>query len=171
MKDISTFPRLLILRSFTKFFAIPGIRLGYVVGEPATVESIRKYLPPWSVNHVAQAAGVAALADSHFCQRSQQCMQQERPRFMAQLREISGLRVIPSQANFVMVEIPGGCCTQDIVERLQTQGILVRNCQTFPGVTQPALRFAVRLRRENQRLIQILNKALQECSGKSVVVG
>jgi len=162
VKDMATFPRLLILRSFTKFFAIPGIRLGYVVGEPTVVESIRTYLPPWSVNHVAQAAGVAALAASRFRQRSQQFMQQERPRFMTQLRKISGLRVIPSQASFVMVEVPSGSCTRHIVERLQTQGILVRDCQSFSGVTQPALRIAVRSTRDNKRLVKRLTKILLE---------
>jgi len=162
IKDISKYSRLLVLRSFTKFFAIPGIRLGYVVGEPKVIQSIRKHLPPWSVNHVAQAAGVAALADSRFRQRSQRFMQQERPHFIAQLRTIPGLRVIPSQANFVMVEVPSGCITEDLVARLQDQGLLVRDCQTFSGVTQPALRFAVRLRRENHRLVQILKKVLKD---------
>ena len=160
MKDISTSPRLIILRSFTKFFAIPGIRLGYVVGKPAVVESIRKYLPPWSVNHVAQAAGVAALADSRFRQRSQRFMRQERSCFIAKLRAIPGLRVIPSQANFVMVEIPGGCAMEALVARLQSQGMLVRDCQTFAGMTQPALRLAIRLKRENHRLAQALQKIL-----------
>lgn len=162
IKDLPTWPRLLILRSFTKFFAIPGIRLGYVVGAPAVVETIRKHLPPWSVNHVAQAAGVAALQDSRFRQRSQLFMQQERVRFSGQLQAIPGFRVIPSQANFVMVEIPSGCMTQDIVARLQEQGVLVRDCQTFSGVTKPALRFAVRLRRDNQRLVQVLKNILKD---------
>ncbi len=162
MKDIAASPRLLILRSFTKFFAIPGIRLGYVVGEPAVVESIRKYLPPWSVNHVAQVAGVVALADSRFRQRSQQFMQEERPRLIARLRRISGLRVIPSQANFVMVEVFNGRSPQDIVERLWAQGMLVRDCQSFSGVTRPALRIAVRLARENNRLVKGLTKILQK---------
>lgn len=168
MKEIARFPQLLILRSFTKFFAIPGIRLGYVVGEPAVVESLRMYLPPWSVNHVAQAAGVAALADSRFRQRSQQFMQQEQPRFIAQLRKISGVRVIPSQASFVMLEVPGGCCTQDIVERLQAQGILVRDCQSFSGVTRSALRIAVRSRRDNKRLLKELRGILQVPDTKSL---
>lgn len=161
VKDLPTCPRLIILRSFTKFFSIPGIRLGYVVGDPAVVESIRKHLPPWSVNHVAQGAGVAALEDSRFRQRSQLFMQQERARFSEELRAIPGLRVIPSQANFVMVEVPSGCQTQDITARLQGQGILVRDCQTFSGMTKPALRFAVRLKRENQRLVQGLKKYFQ----------
>ena len=158
MKDLSRWPRLIILRSFTKFFSIPGIRLGYLAGNPAVVESIRKHLPPWSVNHVAQAAGVAALADVRFRYRSQIFMERERDRFMKDLRTIPGLRVMPSQANFVMVEISDDLVTEDIVVRLREEGIVVRDCQTFSGVTQAALRFAVRLKRENQRLIHILKK-------------
>jgi threonine-phosphate decarboxylase len=162
MKDISRWHRLIILRSFTKFFTIPGIRLGYLVGESAVVESIRKHLPPWSVNHVAQAAGVAALADGRFRFRSQRYMERERDRFLGELRMIPGLRVMPSQANFVMVEIADDLLTEDIVFRLQGQGILVRDCQTFSGVTKPALRFAVRRRRDNYRLVQALKMTLKD---------
>lgn len=162
LKDISICSRLIILRSFTKFFAIPGIRLGYLASEPAVVESIRKHLPPWSVNHVAQAAGLAALEDSRFRFRSQRFMQQERDRFLRDLRTVPGLRVMPSQANFVMVEIADDLVTEDIVVRLRDEGIVVRNCQTFSGVTQAALRFAVRLKRDNQRLIFILKKIVKD---------
>jgi len=162
LKDISICPRLLILRSFTKFFAIPGIRLGYLAGKPAVVESLRKHLPPWSVNHVAQAAGLAALEDSRFRFRSKRFMQQERDRFMRELRTVPGLRVMPSQANFVMVEISDDLVTEDIVVRLRDEGIVVRNCQTFSGVTQAALRFAVRLKRDNQQLIFILKKIVKD---------
>ena len=156
MKDLSTCPRLIILRSFTKFFTIPGIRLGYLAGEPVVVKSIRRHLPPWSVNNVAQAAGVAALNDLRFRERSQRFMHQERIRFMAMLRTIAGLRVIPSQANFVMVEVSDGIGAQDMVACLQEQGILVRDCQTFSGMTKPALRFAVRLNPENHRLVKAI---------------
>jgi threonine-phosphate decarboxylase len=162
MNHMAKCPRLLILRSFTKFFAIPGIRLGYVVGEATVVETIRKHLPPWSVNHVAQAAGLAALQDSRFRSRSQRFMQQERDRFLRDLRTVPGLRVMPSQANFVMVEIADDLVTEDIVVRLRDEGIVVRNCQTFSGVTQSALRFAVRLKRDNQRLIFILKKIVKD---------
>lgn len=167
IKDISIYPRLLILRSFTKFFSIPGIRLGYLVGEPMVVESIRRHLSPWSVNHVAQAAGVAALADVRFRKRSQWFIQQERIRFLGQLRTIPGLRVIPSQVNFVMVEVSDHIKAEGIVACLQEHGILVRNCQTFSGVIRPALRFAVRLRRENHRLVQAL-KRFSKISGVKI---
>ena len=161
MKDLSPCPRLIILRSFTKFYSIPGIRLGYLVAAPDVVTSIRKHLPLWSVNHVAQAAGVAAVQDQRFRSRSQKFMQRERENFLRELRCLPQLRVIPSQANFIMVEIPSGGRAEEIVRRLQEQGIVVRDCQTFTGVTSPAFRFAVRLRRDNHRLVQALKKILE----------
>ncbi len=161
LKDLSKWPRLLILRSFTKFFAIPGLRLGYLVGEPSVIETIGKYMPPWSVNRVAQAAGMAALADLHFCGRSQRFMQRARGCLIRELGTIPELRVIPSQANFVMVEFSDDLVMKDIVVRLQNQGILVRDCQTFSGMTHAALRFTVRLQRDNQRLVRALKKMLK----------
>ena len=163
IKDISKYPRLIILRSFTKFFAIPGIRLGYLIGAPGVVESIRKHCSPWSVNHVAQAAGMAALTDVRFQQRSLTTMRRERIRFLGDLRTIRGLNVLPSQSNFIMAEVINGhVSTEDIVARLQEQRILVRDCQTFSGVTKPALRLAVRLKRDNQRLVQALQKIIHD---------
>ncbi len=163
IKDVTKHQRLLVLRSFTKFYAIPGIRLGYMIGPPDVIGTIHPHLPPWSVNHVAQAAGVAALADKYFRERSLRFIQQERRRFMSRLRAVPGLRVIPSQANFVMVELPEGCATERVVTRLEDQGILVRNCQTFSGVSPSALRLAIRRPQDNNRLVQALQGALQEC--------
>ncbi|MDT3779424.1 threonine-phosphate decarboxylase CobD [Nitrospira sp. MA-1] len=162
IKEISTARRLLILRSFTKFYGMPGIRLGYLVGAPETVARIRRLLPPWSVSHFAQVAGVAAVGDVRYRQRSVKFMRQERPRFIRQLRAVSGLRVIPTSANFVMVELPSTCVTAGLVARLARQGILVRDCQTFSGMTQPALRLAIRHPRDNNRVIHALKKALRE---------
>lgn len=162
IKEISNARRLLILRSFTKFYGMPGIRLGYLVGAPETVATIRRLLPPWSVSHFAQEAGVAAVGNVRYRQRSVKFMQQERPRFMRQLRAVSGLRVIPASANFVMVELPSTCVTASLVARLARQGILVRDCQTFSGMTQPALRLAIRHPRDNNGVVHALKKALRE---------
>jgi Aminotransferase class I and II len=68
--DISNSTRLLILRSFTKFYGMPGIRLGYLAGSPDTMATIRRLLAPWSVSHVVQVAGMAALNDLPYRQRS-----------------------------------------------------------------------------------------------------
>ena len=162
IKEIPNARRLLILRSFTKFYGMPGIRLGYLVGAPETVTTIRRLLPPWSVSHFAQEAGVAALNDVKFRQRSVKYMQQERQRFMTALREVPGLRIIPASANFVMVELPSKCVTVSLVSRLTQQGILVRDCRTFSGIHQPSLRLAIRYPRDNNKVIQALKEALRD---------
>jgi threonine-phosphate decarboxylase len=162
IKEISTSPRLLILRSFTKFYGMPGIRLGYLVGSPDTVAIVRRLLPPWSVSHFAQVAGVAAVDDFAYRQRSMNFMQQERRRFITRLRTIRGVRVIPSSANFVMVELPTGCVTERVVSWLAHQGILVRDCRTFSGISQPALRLAIRHPRDNNIVFHALQEVLQD---------
>lgn len=162
IKDISTSPRLLILRSFTKFYGMPGIRLGYLVGSPDTVATVRRLLPPWSVSHFAQVAGVAAVDDVPYRQRSVKFIQQERYRFLSRLRAVRGLRVIPSSANFVMVELPTGYATERVVSRLAHQGILVRDCRTFSGISQPALRLAIRHPRDNNIFVHALKEILQD---------
>ncbi len=162
IKKISNARRLLIIRSFTKFYGMPGIRLGYLVGAPETVATIRHFLPPWSVSHFAQEAGVAAVDDVKYRQRSVKFMQQERQRFMTGLRGVSSLRIIPASANFVMVELPSTCVTASLVSRLARQGILVRDCQTFSGMTQPALRLAIRHPRDNNRVVHALKEALRD---------
>jgi threonine-phosphate decarboxylase len=161
IKDISNSTRLLILRSFTKFYGMPGIRLGYLAGSPDTIATIRRLLPPWSVSHVAQVAGMAALNDLPYRQRSMKFMQQERKRFMAQLRTVHGLRVLPTSANFIMVELPLGCVTEKVVSRLAHQGMLVRDCRTFSGISRPALRIAIRHPPDNNRIVHALQEALQ----------
>ena len=163
IKIISHSPRLLILRSFTKFYGIPGIRLGYLVGSPDIIAIVRRLLPPWSVSHFAQVAGVAAVDDLPYRQRSVKFMQQERNRFMTRLRTIQGLRVIPSSANFVMVELPSGCETEKVVAQLAHRGFLVRDCRTFTGISQSSLRFAIRHPGENDGLIHALREV---CFGK-----
>ena len=81
---------------------------------------------------------------------------------MTALREVSGLRIIPASANFVMVELPSKCVTVSLVSRLTQQGILVRDCRTFSGIHQPALRLAIRYPRDNNKVIQALKEALRD---------
>ncbi len=161
IREISNAPRLLILRSFTKFYGMPGIRLGYLAGSPDTVAIVRRLLPPWSVSHVAQVAGVAAVDDFAYRERSMNFLQQERHRFMTRLRTIRGVRVIPSSANFVMVELPTGCVTERVVSWLAHQGMLVRDCRTFSGISRPTLRIAILHPPDNNRIVHALQEALR----------
>ncbi len=145
-------PRVVVLRSFTKFYALPGLRVGYAVGSKRVMDTIRRHLPPWSVNALAQHAAVASLADHRYEQRSVAFMDRERARFIARLRSIPGVTVYPSAANFLLVELPPGWRASAIVAALRKHRLLIRDCSAVPGLTERTVRIAVRRAKDNERL-------------------
>ena len=140
----------LVLRSMTKDYALAGLRLGYAVGNEATVAPLARVRPPWNVNALAQAAGLAALADGEHLARSMGLLQTDRQHLVNSLRTI-GLRVYPSATHFFLVETGDGAATRRALLR---QGVLVRDCASFD---LPAfVRIATRKRDENLALIAAL---------------
>jgi threonine-phosphate decarboxylase len=157
---VARYKYLLILRSFTKFYGMPGIRLGYVIGRPEVIRTIRPVLPPWSVNQMAQVAGVAALEDEDFRRRTLVFTDRARNQFVSRLRTLPELRVYPSDVNFILVGLPRWCSSRRIQDRLFEQGVLVRDCRSFSGMREPAFRLAVRRPSENRRLVTLLKEIL-----------
>jgi len=150
----------IVLRSFTKFFALPGLRAGYLVAQAETAQAIHSAQPPWSVNVLAQEAALAALKDAPHAERSRSFMRRERARFAAQLGALPGCRLFPSEANFLLMELPSDRQAGTVAARLRREGILVRDCSTVPGLNQRSMRLAVRTRRENDRLRRALSREL-----------
>jgi threonine-phosphate decarboxylase len=156
-------PQVVVLRSLTKFFAIPGLRVGYVVSTPAVVKRVRAQLEPWSVNTVAQEVGVACLHDQAFIARSRASLPRERAWFAARLAALPSLRVFPSSANFLLVHITTKRFTAvDLANQLAKDNLLIRVCDNFAGLGQQFFRVAVRKRAENLRLL----KALPACGSR-----
>ncbi len=152
---------LLVLRSFTKFYGIPGLRIGYVVGTEKRLRSIRNRLPPWSVNTLAQEAALACLQDQRYQRRTLLFFQKERPIFRRGLERISGFRVYPSLANFFLVELPRSLTSHQVQATLLERGFLVRDCSTYPGLHERMLRFAVRTSNDNARLVRQLRHLMK----------
>ncbi len=94
-----------VVRSFTKFYAIPGLRLGYAVADEYVARQIRGQLTPWSVGTLAQAAGVALLAEEEYARQTVACVGHERRQLIARLQELPGLHVYPGEANFLLVRL------------------------------------------------------------------
>lgn len=157
---LSEYPRLVILRSGTKFFSIPGLRLGYLIGHPAVLKQVQRRQAPWSVNALAQIAAVAAFEDTTYRKRSLSFIERERARLQSALRAIPGVRVFPSAANFVLFELPSSMPAGRAAERLDRTGILVRDCSNVPGLNERTIRIAVRRRRDNERLCRSLGAIL-----------
>jgi threonine-phosphate decarboxylase len=157
---LAQYPRLVVLRSCTKFFGIPGLRLGYLVGHPAVLEQVRRRQPPWSVNAPAQLAAVAALEDVGYRKRTLRYIEGERTRFASALQAVPGVMVFPSAANFLLVELPLPMPAALAADRLRGTGILVRDCSNVPGLNEYTIRVAIRRRRDNDRLCRSLNEIL-----------
>lgn len=150
---VRQFPRSVLLRSMTKFFAIPGLRLGYAIGAPETIAAITLAQDPWSVNTAAQVAGAASLTDGDYCQRSRCYIEAERERLAAALAELCWLKVLPSRANYLLAELQNGLTAAELRSALMKKGILIRDCGNFEGLDSRFFRVAVRLREENERLV------------------
>lgn len=153
---LAEFPNLVILKAFTKLYAMPGLRLGYCLcaGEEL-LDGAAACGQPWSVSTPAQAAGLAALDQEDYRCRTARWIAQERP-FLRQGLEQLGLAVTGSQANYIFFRAP----CQDLPQRLEPLGILVRSCANYPGLDEQDCRVAVRSREENQQLLAALGQVL-----------
>ena len=147
-----------LLRSMTKFFAIPGLRLGYAIGAPETIDAISAMQDPWSVNTAAQVAGIASLSDSDYGLRTRKYVTDERERLAAELAGLSFLQVFPSRANYLLAEILNGMSAGELRSRLMEKGLLIRDCSNFQGLDCRFFRVAVKLRAENDLLLSALRE-------------
>ncbi len=147
---------LVVLRSLTKFFAMPAMRVGYAVAVPQVARRIEACLPSWPVGTFAIEAGARALRDRKFEERSIAQNDESRDALACRLREL-GLRVLPSAANFLMCEIPASWGARGaICERLvRSWGIVVRDCGDYEGCAERSfVRVGVKDRTSNERLVR-----------------
>lgn len=156
----SSWPQVVVLRSMTKFYALPGLRVGYAVATPAVIRRLRRQLPPWSISAMGQVAALAALNDAAHARRSLQFMARERERLETMLAALPGCIVMPTYANYFLVELPRGRHARDVTAQMRNEGLLIRDCSSIPGCTTRSIRLAVRSQQENDRLIQALANLL-----------
>jgi threonine-phosphate decarboxylase len=153
IQGIFTRPNLTVIRSLTKFYAMPGLRVGYAIAPEAVIDEVDAVRDPWSVSPAALAGALAALQDAGYAERVRAWVRTERPYLAAGLAAL-GYAVEPPSANFVLVRAPEPA--HAIQERLGPRAILIRDCRTFEGLTEYHMRLAVRSRAENNRLLEAL---------------
>ncbi|PSN17686.1 threonine-phosphate decarboxylase [filamentous cyanobacterium CCP5] len=153
--QVSSHPNLVVLRSLTKFYSLPGLRLGYAVGSPERLERWRRWRDPWPVNSLAVSAAVAALADTAFQQHTWDWLAATRPALYTGLQSIAQLDPLPGVANFFLV-----CCDRPVpllqAALLKHHRILIRDCLSFPELGDRYFRIAVKTEAENQQLLAAL---------------
>ena len=146
--------RVIILKAFTKIYAMPGIRLGYAVfGSSSLGEDVRRRGQFWAVSSIAQAAGIAALQEKGFVNKTIELIENER-RFLTESLRKLGFRVFGSDANFILFY-----CEFALDKILTKKSIAIRNCENFDGLGKGYFRIAVRSHEENL----MFTKALKEC--------
>jgi threonine-phosphate decarboxylase len=151
VRAVKEFPNLWVLRSMTKFYAIPGLRLGYLVGSGAP--SIARHREPWQVNSLAEIAGVASLDDVPHAEASMQVVQKERIWLWKQLQEFRRIKVFPTSANFFLARLESDADLDRLIASLAEDGILIRDCRRVEGLQGPYFRFAIKTRPDNIRLL------------------
>jgi threonine-phosphate decarboxylase len=151
---------LIVLRSLTKVYGLAGLRLGYAVTNAAMARSLRAELAPWSVNSLAQHAGLAALEDSGFWQQTRDWL--TRTDFADELAKVARfLQPVPSFTSFVLVRLRQGTSAR-FAEQLEERGIIIRDAANFIGLDQRYVRIAMRTARDNGRLFEQLRGVLVE---------
>ena len=152
------YPNLLLLRAFTKSYAMAGLRLGYALcADTALLERMSAGGPPWSVSTPAQAAGLAALTQCpHWPEKARAFLEGERPALAEGLSAL-GLDVVPGQANYLLFRAAG---VADLKERMLTQGVLIRSCANYHGLGEDWYRVCVGQAEQNRRLLAALSEVL-----------
>ncbi|MEE9258801.1 MAG: threonine-phosphate decarboxylase, partial [Nitrospinaceae bacterium] len=130
LKQIDNNRHLILVRSMTKFYALPGLRLGYGIMHPGWIEKLESRRPPWSVNAIAQAVGKSVLGDTEFPDRVREFIRKERNFLYKGLKEIPALEVFSSDANFLLFRLREGTERESkaLYSSLLGEGLLVRNC-------------------------------------------
>ena len=156
------YDNLLVATSLTKFFAIPGLRLGFGLAPADMVEELEFHKDVWNVNSLAQAAGKAALADREFMARTISHTAETLAEMTEELGSIKGIKVFSPSVNFVLLNIAtSGMSSHELVAAMRKKGILIRDCSSYPGLGNTFVRLAIRGREENRQLLEALVECLE----------
>lgn len=149
-------PHVLVINSMTKFYAMAGVRLGYLTGTDAEfLQKLHEGGAPWNVSIFAQRAGVAAVKDTEYGIDTPERMREER-QFLTEELEKMGFKVIPGEANFLLFKSDRA----DLDVAMEKGGIMIRNCNNYRGLSDGWFRIAVRFRLENTYFINVLKEVL-----------
>lgn len=161
MPKIGRAGNLVVLYSLTKFFGIPGLRLGAIAAPGDLIDRMNAAKDPWNVNVLAQVAGVEGLQDQEHILHTNRLVSREKNYLLNGLQGIPGIKPIAGAANFILVDISGsGLTSGELADLLGRRKIMVRDCHGFTGLAGRYIRLAVKTRPENGLLLTALNEIL-----------
>lgn len=157
------YPHLFVVQSMTKFFALPGLRLGFGIVEPNLCRRLENGKDVWNVNLLAQAAGVAALSDTAYQEAARSFVCSEKKFLAAELAKLPRVEVFAPSVNFILFHLQQGKgFLRQLLMALRERGILLRDCSNYSGLDGAYLRAAVRSRADNERLLEALHEVWKE---------
>ncbi len=155
----------LVLTSMSKIFRIPGLRVGFIVGPASTIQRLRRLVPPWSVNSLAQTAVRFLLTNEplsrDFIARTQAFIVAEREFMIDALAALPDLRIYPSHTSFFILRLPDPYRADAVCRALSADRILVRDCTNFEGLSERFVRISLKTNPINRRCVALLQTLLQ----------
>ena len=159
---VNEFDNIIVVHSFTKFYAVPGLRIGAAFTNETLITQLQQYIPSWSVNTLAQAYTKAALNDVDYIKRTKQELNEERAFMYNALDALEGVTVYPPSANFILFQVnQEGITANYINEELKKYNIIVRNCDSYVGLTNHWVRIAIKDHETNIKLVDKLTDILK----------
>ena len=159
---VNEFDNIIVVHSFTKFYAVPGLRIGAAFANETLITQLQQYIPSWSVNTLAQAYTKSALNDVDYIKRTKQELNDERAFMYNALDAIEGITVYPPSANFMLFQVnQEGITANYINEELKKYNMIVRNCDSYVGLTNHWVRIAIKDHDTNIKLVDKLTNILK----------
>ncbi|PWI32256.1 threonine-phosphate decarboxylase [Vibrio albus] len=157
---LKQYPNLYILRSLTKFYALPGLRLGYLLSsDEQLLETIREQREPWTINALAALAGETLFDDTQYHQTTYAWLNSEQDYLFTALSRFSSLKCFAPTANYLFFKHLRK--NSDLQFQLMQQGILIRSCANYTGLDKRFYRVAIKSREDNQKLVRTLEQVLR----------
>ncbi|UCE83028.1 MAG: threonine-phosphate decarboxylase [Deltaproteobacteria bacterium] len=147
---------ILIFHSLTKFFALPGLRLGAVISHPDVISRLRPLKEPWSVNRVAEKVALKLIECVDYEKKLANLIRRERPRVFDKMKKIAGFQAFQPAANFLLARWTQTADLDDFLSFMLRSGIHFRDCRNFPGLEDNFFRMAIRQGEENDRVLSLM---------------
>ena len=161
MKNLINRYNIVIIRSMTKTYRVPGLRIGYIFGTMKVIEKITNTRDPWALNHFALMSIPYFMEQQDFVLNLQKWCLAESEYMQEELKSIKNLSVYQNEANFILIKIPEDK-SKDFYEKMIYSGIHLRKCTDFKGLGNRYFRLAIMNRKQNSNLIKILREALND---------
>jgi len=159
------YENLIVLSSMSKIYRIPGLRTGFLSGEPKIVEKIMSYYQPWSLNALAQAV-IEHIFDhpeaiEPFFRKTRLYVKAERQRFMESIEEVKGIELFDSSTCFILARLKEGLTSGQFCEKIGRHRILIRDCSNFYGLSDQYVRFSLKKRDTNDHLSSLIRQVME----------